>query len=143
MQWIQRIAMISGIGFLAVSILGFVAGDRMTSMMSMESTAMLLGVFPVNVLHNVAHAAFGIWGLVAARTRGSAINYAIGSGVAYLLLAVAGMLTPRLFGIVPIGGYDIELHLFLAAALAGAGTWATWVAPHASELEGSSTERAS
>jgi hypothetical protein len=109
----------------------------------MESTAMLLGVFPVNVLHNAAHAAFGVWGLVAARTRGSAINYAIGSGIAYLLLAVAGMLTPTLFGIVPIGGYDIELHLFLAATLAGAGTWATWVAPHASELEGSSTERSS
>jgi hypothetical protein len=39
------------------------------------------------------------------------------------------MLTPVLLGIVPIGGYDVVLHLVLAVALAGAGFWAMWFAP--------------
>jgi hypothetical protein len=39
------------------------------------------------------------------------------------------MFTPVLLGMVPIGGYDVVLHLVLAVALAGAGFWSMWFAP--------------
>ena len=124
---IQRIATVFGVVFVAVGVLGFVAGAGQS--MSMGSTSMLLGIFPVNVVHNVVHAAFGVWGLIAGRKRASAIVYTLGSGAAYLVLAIVGLSTPTLFGLVPIGGYDIMLHLVLAVVLAGAGFWTAWIAP--------------
>lgn len=125
---IQRIATVFGVVFMAVGVLGFVAGAG-HSMMSMGSTSMLLGIFPVNVVHNAVHAGFGVWGLIAGRKRASAIVYTLGSGAAYLVLAIVGLSTPTLFGLVPIGGYDIMLHLVLAVVLAGAGFWTAWIAP--------------
>jgi hypothetical protein len=128
MSSIQRVATVSGIVFLAVSALGFAAGAGGHPMMNM-STGMLLGLFPVNVLHNAVHMAFGVWGVWAGWSVRRSIAYALGSGAAYLVLAICGMITPQLLGIVPIGGYDVVLHLVLAVVLAGAGFWAMWFAP--------------
>ena len=127
---IQRVATVSGILFLIVSALGFAAGAGGHPMMNM-STGMLLGLFPVNLLHNLVHMAFGVWGVWAGWSARRAVVYALGSGAAYLVLAICGMITPTLLGVVPIGGYDVVLHLVLAVALAGAGFWAMWFAPAA------------
>ena len=127
---IQRVATVSGILFVAVSLLGFLATGSMNAMMSMGgSSTMLLGLFPVNVLHNLVHLAFGVWGVWAGRNAARAIIYAFGSGAAYLVLSIVGLVTPSLLGMVPIGGYDVVLHLALAVILAGAGFWAAWFAP--------------
>lgn len=126
---IQRVATVSGILFVAVGALGFAAAGSMHAMMSMGSGAMLLGLFPVNALHNLVHIAFGVWGIWAGRSVGRSIAYALGSGAAYLVLAVVGIFTPVLLGVVPIGGYDVVLHLVLAVLLATAGFWAAWFAP--------------
>jgi hypothetical protein len=127
MPSIQRVATVSGILFLIVAALGF-AADASHPMMNMPQ-GMLLGIFPVNSLHNVVHMLFGVWGVWAGRGAGRAVAYALGSGAVYLVLAVCGMFTPVLLGIVPIGGYDVVLHLVLAVVLAGAGFWAMWFAP--------------
>ena len=81
----------------------------------------LLGVFPVNVLHNAVHLLFGIWGLVASRTFGGAKSYAQIAGVLYLLLAGLGFAVPNGFGLVPLGGNDVWLHLVLGLVLAVVG----------------------
>ncbi|MFL5615157.1 MAG: DUF4383 domain-containing protein [Gemmatimonadaceae bacterium] len=128
MTSIQRVATVSGIVFLIVAALGFAADASGHHMMNMSSD-MLLGVFPVNSLHNVVHMLFGLWGIWAGRSASRAVTYALGSGAAYLVLAVCGMFTPSLLGMVPIGGYDVVLHLVLAVSLAGAGFWAMWFAP--------------
>jgi uncharacterized protein DUF4383 len=128
MPSIQRVATFSGILFLVVSAVGFAIGASGHPMMNM-STGMLLGLFPVNVLHNAVHMLFGVWGIWAGRSAARSVAYALGSGAAYLVLAVCGMITPLLLGIVPIGGYDVLLHLVLAVALAGSGFWAMWFAP--------------
>ena len=130
MSSIQRVATLSGVVFLAVSAVGFAAGAGGHPMTGM-STGMLLGLFPVNVLHNVVHMLFGVWGIWAGRSASRSVAYALASGGVYLVLAVCGMLTPSLLGIVPIGGYDVVLHLALAVVLAGAGFWAMWFAPAA------------
>ena len=138
---IQRVATISGIIFLAVSALGFAAGAGGHPMMNM-STGMLLGLFPVNVLHNVVHMLFGVWGIVAGWSARRSVVYALGSGAAYLVLAICGMISPVLLGIVPVGGYDVVLHLVLAAVLAGAGFWAMWFAPAPAATQRASQPRA-
>jgi hypothetical protein len=120
MTTVQRVAQIFGIVFLLVALLGF-----FTSGTSMEADPAraphLLGLFPVNLLHNFVHLAFGIWGLAASRSFGAATAYARIGGVIYLLLAILGFVAPSGFGLVPLGGHDIWLHAVLGITLAAVG----------------------
>ena len=123
MTTVQRLAQIFGIMFLLFAILGFVAsGSSMEA--DPEMAGKLLGLFPVNLVHNVVHLAFGIWGLMAARSFDGARNYGIIGGVAYLVLAVLGYVTPDGFGLVPLGGNDIWLHVLLGVGLLAVGATA-------------------
>ena len=129
MTTVQRVATISGAIFVLVSLAGFTPVGMGVMQMDANGSASLLGMFPVNALHNAVHLLFGIWGVWAGRTAARSVAYALGSGAAYLLLGVVGLFTTSLFGIIPIGGYDVYLHLVLAVALAGCGFWAMWFAP--------------
>lgn len=117
MTTVQRVAQVIGIAFLGVAIWGF-----FVSRGSMEADPQLaprvMGLFPVNVLHNLIHLAFGIWGVVASRSWGAARSYCRISGVIYLVLMVMGFITPTTFGLVPIGSHDIWLHALLGGVLA-------------------------
>ena len=112
----QRIAQIFGWTFIVVGLAGFASTGT-----SMEANHLLaprlFGLFPVNVLHNVVHLLFGVWGIIGARSLGGARGYFVGAGVIYLLLAALGTVAPNGFGLVPIGGNDVGLHLFLAIGL--------------------------
>ena len=118
---VQRIAQLFGIVFILVAILGFVTtGTSMTA--DMDHAARLLGLFPVNALHNAVHLLFGILGLAAGMSFGSARAYCSIGGAIYLVLAIVGFITPTTFGLIPIGGHDIWLHAVLGVALIAAGT---------------------
>ena len=116
---IKRIALVFGIVFLLVGIAGYLTEGGMS--MQVEPAALLLGLFPVNMLHNAVHVAFGLWGIVASRSFAGARNYARIGGIVYLLLAVLGFVVPNGFGFVPLGGNDIWLHAVLGIALLAAG----------------------
>ena len=76
----------------------------------------LLGLFPVNVLHDLVHLAFGIWGLVAYRSFSASKLYAKAVAIIYAVLVVMGFI-PVLnttFGLIPLYGNDIWLHVALA-----------------------------
>lgn len=129
MTTVQRVAQIFGGVFILVAIAGFVA-TGLTNMEADPATAPhLVGMFPVNVLHNVVHLLFGIWGLMAARMYSSARNYSRIAGVLYLGLAAVGYVSPNGFGFVPLGGADIWLHAVLGIVLAGVGFTAREVRP--------------
>jgi hypothetical protein len=117
---VQQVARIFGVAFLLIGILGFVTGG-----MSMEADPALapkiLGLFPVNVLHNVVHLLFGVWGLAASRSATGATQYAQIAGGIYLVLAVLGFVAPTTFGLIPIGGHDIWLHALLGGVLVAVG----------------------
>src|SRR5689334_18899344 len=90
----RQVATVIAAVFLLVGILGFIPGvttgyDGMT-FAGTESTAMLLGVFHVSVLHNIIHLLFGIVGLVLARTAAGATGFLVGGGVVYLLVWLYG-----------------------------------------------------
>jgi hypothetical protein len=117
---VQTVARIFGVVFLLIGVLGFVTGG-----MSMEADPALapkvLGLFPVNVLHNVVHLLFGVWGLAASRTVSGAAMYAKGAGGIYLVLALLGFVAPSTFGLIPIGGNDIWLHALIGVVLLTVG----------------------
>jgi hypothetical protein len=120
MTTVQRVAQIFGAVFILVAIVGFVtSGGSMDA--SMATAPRIFGLFPVNLLHNVVHLLFGIWGLAASRTFPAARSYARIGGVIYLLLAVIGVVAPDGFGLVPLGSNDVWLHALLGVALAAAG----------------------
>ena len=120
MTTVQRVAQIFGVVFILVALVGFYTGQ-----MSMEAdpavAPAIFGMFPVNLLHNIVHLLFGIWGLAAARSYTGARQYAQVAGVIYLVLAVVGYFAPDGFGFVPLGGNDVWLHVVLGAILAGVG----------------------
>ena len=112
----QRLAQIFGWVFIIVGLAGFAAtgldmnADHMTA-------PRLFGIFPVNAVHNVVHLVFGLWGVLGARSYGSARSYLVGAGIVYLVLAALGYVAPNGLGLVPLGGADIGLHLFLGLGL--------------------------
>jgi hypothetical protein len=117
---VKRIATLFGVVFLLVGILGFTVEGGM-NMGDAANAPKLLGLFPVNVLHNLVHVLFGIWGLAAARSVAGARLYCKAGGVIYLVLALLGLIVPTTFGLIPIGGNDIWLHALLGLVLAGVG----------------------
>ncbi|HEY0116654.1 MAG TPA: DUF4383 domain-containing protein [Allosphingosinicella sp.] len=129
---LKTFALIFGIIFVAVGAAGFVPGlvhQPMTPhadlTMGADSAGNLLGLFPVNILHNIVHLLFGLIGLAASRSVGGARGYFRFVFIAYALLAIMGLIpaAQTLFGLVPLHGNDVWLH----AVLALAGLYFGWV----------------
>jgi hypothetical protein len=119
-QMVKRVAMIFGVVFILVGLLGFTAPGAMT-MGDPAHPSMLLGLFPVNLLHNLVHILFGIWGIMAARAFASAQVFCKLGGFIYLCLALLGLVAPTTFGLIPIGGNDVFLHTVLGVLLVWVG----------------------
>lgn len=114
---VKRVALVFGIVFLLIGILGLMqAGGR--EMGADPAPHLLLGLFPVNLVHNIVHLVFGIWGIAASRSFAGAKSFAQIAGVIYIVLAVLGFIAPTTFGFIPIGGNAIWLHTVLGLALA-------------------------
>jgi len=113
---IQRIAQIYGVVFTLAGVVGFLTTEFSLQM------SMLLGLFPVNLVHNAVHLLFGVWGLRSARTVSGAVGYCRGAGLVYVVLAVLGIVAANvLVPIVPIHGNDVWLHALLGFSLIGFG----------------------
>lgn len=121
---VQRVVQLISVVLILVGLIGFTA-TGMSMEASMENATRILGLFPVNALHNVVHILLGIWGLAAARTMAGAISFAKLSGGIYVVLAILGFIIPTTFGLIPIGGNDIYLHALLGVVLLAVGLQAS------------------
>ena len=112
---VQTVALVFGVVYLAVGILGFLPflGGSYT-----QTSSSLLGLFPINLLHNIVHALIGIAGIAAAASIASSRSYEKVVGVVLLLLGVVGIFIAQPLGLLNIGGLDIFLHLATGAILA-------------------------
>ena len=113
----QKVSMVFGIVFLLVGVGGLLWTGGMTMVAETELAPRLLGLFPVNLLHNLVHLAFGVWGVLAARSHDAARSYCRIGAVIYAVLMVTAFISDSMFGLVPIGSHDIWLHAVLAAGL--------------------------
>jgi hypothetical protein len=124
MDAIQTIALVVGIAFVAVGILGFVPGVT-SDVGSMrfaghESPSELLGVFHVSVLHNLVHLAFGVIGIAAALAGARAARvFLLVGGAVYLVLLVYGLVIDMdsSANFVPVDDADNWLHLGLGVGM--------------------------
>ncbi|HET9662645.1 MAG TPA: DUF4383 domain-containing protein [Burkholderiales bacterium] len=113
------LARVFGAIFIVVGLLGFVP--------PLVPNGNLLGLFPVNAVHNLVHIGLGVWGLIAGASLAVAVIYFRGIAIIYGLLAVLGLIpaTNTLFGLAPIHGADVILHAVLALIAAYLGFWST------------------
>ena len=123
---VRTFALIYGVVFLLIGVAGFIPGlltplDAVEHDLAVEQGAgQLFGLFPVNILHNIVHIVFGVWGLAVYRSTSGAVTYARSVAVIYAVLMIMGFI-PGLetaFGLVPLHGNDIWLHALLAAIAA-------------------------
>jgi len=116
---VQTLAMVFGIAFLAVGILGFVPGVTTNygdmTFAGSESDSQLLGIFEVSILHNLVHLLFGIAGLALARTWEGARTYLLGGGAIYLVLWLLGLVGGADW--VPANDADHWLHFVLGVTM--------------------------
>ncbi len=124
MSLAQRFAQVFGIIYLVVGILGFIpiAPFLVGALPNVIGpfNGLLLGLFPVNWLHNLAHIAIGAAGLASYRSPVGARSYALAIGVLYLVLFLVGLVLPNFFRLLPLGGWDLILHLVTALIAFGA-----------------------
>jgi Domain of unknown function (DUF4383) len=124
---LRTAALLVGATFLLVGLLGFVPG--ITNPFSdlgaagTDSTAKLLGIFQVSVLHNIVHLLFGVAGVLLSRTNEGSRNYLIGGGVVYLVLWLFGLVIDKTSdaNFVPLNTADDWLHFVLGVGMIGLG----------------------
>ena len=129
---IRYFALIFGIVFLVVGIAGFIPAFLAPYVpthpeLAIESfSGLLFGLFPVNILHSLTHILFGIWGLMAYRSLSASRSYAKVVAIVYAVFFIMGFIPVLMttFGLVPLHGNDIWLHLVLAAIAAYFGFFA-------------------
>ena len=123
----QNLALLVGVVFLAVGVLGFIPGITShysdLSFAGHNSEAILLGIFQVSILHNIVHLLFGVAGVALARSLSGAKTYLVGGGIVYLALFVYGLVVDQgsSANFVPVNNADNVLHLGLGIGMIALG----------------------
>jgi hypothetical protein len=109
----QLFCLIAGAGLLLEGIYGFAAvGSSLGS--------------PGQGWHNIVHLVSGAGLLTLSRGPGTARAAALGFGVFYLAIALAGLIDGEdVAGLIPAGGIDVSLHALLGAVSLAAGAAGT------------------
>ncbi|MDB5863117.1 MAG: hypothetical protein JWO70_923 [Betaproteobacteria bacterium] len=122
----RTFALIIGIVFLALGVLGFVPAllipppARAPDLAITAFEGYLFGIFPVNYFLNLAHMALGAWGIAASRGTGGSRGYARTLAVICAVFAIVGATRTlnTAFGLVPLYGSDVWLHAATAVLAA-------------------------
>jgi hypothetical protein len=114
----RSFTLLVGFLYLAGGLLGFLPGLIQPPPTDAPRLAVeggygyLLGLFPINTLHNLVHLVIGAWGLVASRSFAAARLFARGLAVIYGVLTIMGLFpgVDTAFGFIPLFGHDVWLH---------------------------------
>lgn len=115
---VKSAAILFGVVFLVVGILGFVPAA--TPPMADGSGGMLLGMFHVNLAHNIVHLASGaVFLLCGMAGAGPSRTFFKIFGLVYAAVAVLGFMKGDglLLGMVANNMADVWLHVVLAVAM--------------------------
>jgi hypothetical protein len=122
----KTIALVFGIIYTLVGLVGFLSPLGGTFGMT---PVPLLGLFYVNLVHNIVHLVIGVPGLLMAGTMDGALRYLRVFGIILVIVAIAGFVVDNPFGILPIGGQDRWLHLASGLIM----LWASTTGPKAAQ----------
>jgi hypothetical protein len=117
---VQLVALVFGIIYLLVGLLGFIGpliGTASFVTFSQDRHA-LFGIAEINLVHNLVHLLIGIGGLAAASSLANSRTYCQVVGVILLVVGVLGVFAQDSIGLIPLGGADIPIHLVSGAILA-------------------------
>lgn len=112
---IQKITLAFGVIYLIVGIAGFIPGIAPPA--DEPGERVLLGLFEVNALHNIAHLVLGALLVIGGLAEGYVYTVNRVLAVVFLLLFIAGFI-PAFANLLAINGADTILHL-LSALLTG------------------------
>jgi Domain of unknown function (DUF4383) len=116
---VKTAAILFGIVFLAVGICGFFPSIT-TPMGDGSEGGMLLGIFHVNLVHNVIHLASGaIFLLCGMAGAGASRTFFRIFGIVYAIVAVLGFMSgdKAILGMVANNMADVWLHVGLAVVM--------------------------
>lgn len=122
----RNFALIAGLLYLGAGLLGLMPGMLLPPPAGTPELrfdvmhGLVLGLFPVNLLHSLVHLAIGAWGLWTSMGHASPRLFARGLAVLYAVLGIMGLVPglSTVFGLLPLHGHDVWLHLGTAAAAA-------------------------
>jgi hypothetical protein len=141
----RNLAIAFGAAYLVIGVVGFIPGAVQPPPADAPALAMsagygyLFGVFPINVMHNIIHLVAGVWG-IAAGVVGYGASRLFGQvwAVLFGLMTVMGFIpgAETMWGMAPLFGADIALHVVTAIVAAYIGWFAL------SEMTASAPQRA-
>ena len=105
----QTVAVLFGVVYVLVGIAGFVLDHP------------LFGLFDTNLLLNIVHILVGAVLLFGSASTSSAVVTTRAVGALLVLLGILGIPFPDGFGLAPLGGNDIWLHLASGVILLAVG----------------------
>lgn len=113
---VQTLAKVFGIVFILVGVLGFVPGIT-------TEDGHLLGLFEVNLMHNIVHLVSGLAALWAMSSVSRSVLYFKVFGVIYALVTVLGFISGSALGIglIPVNHADNLLHIAITLVALYAG----------------------
>jgi hypothetical protein len=122
----RHFALTLGIIYTIVGVAGFLpplltSPEATSPAVNVDSLhGRLLGIFPVNILHTLVHLGTGLWALYASKSLANSVTFAKALAIIYIVLGVMGLIPGlnTLFGLVPLYGHDVWLHLGTAAVAA-------------------------
>jgi hypothetical protein len=114
---VRKFALYFGSLYLAVGIFGFL--PFLGGSATLEGKK-LLGIFTINLVHNLVHLVIGVAGITMSRNLANATLYAKSVGVFLVAIGVIGIFNFPIFAntkdaFLPIGGLDVLLHLATGA----------------------------
>ena len=129
----RNLALAFGSAYALVGLLGFLPGVTQPPPAGAPPLAVdagygtFMGLFPVNVLHNLVHLGIGLWGMAAGIRHGAARVFGRSAAVIFGLLTIMGLIPglDTMFGLTPLFGNDVWLHALTTAIAAYIG----WFAP--------------
>jgi hypothetical protein len=110
----ETLALVFGAVYLVVGIIGFF-WTGVSHFATRNGHDMILGIFMVNPLHNIAHILVGVAGLALGRTLAGARTYGWALAVLYAALFVYGLIAVgKSWDFLSINGADNGLHIVTA-----------------------------
>ena len=119
----RTLMMVLGVFYVAIGVLGFVPG--ITQPGERPGQGMLLGIFAVNTVHNIAHLVLGAWMLWAASSRENLRMQGRILAAVFVVLAIGSFIAPLVEGL-SLNMADSVLHIVTAALVGMVGFMTRW-----------------